>query len=223
MIATTTRKGTVPPGYWAVWVTFDDHNSTKPPKTYCYWAPPEWDVRMGDKLHVIVSERSAYKTVTVTELGIAPMGAEHKIALTHERVGDRNRGTNVGAAEDRILDAKAYRAPFRAMYEAQRKASNAREEAQRAIQQRIHESMAIPPKLLQPQPKETNVMIKIETYLNGKPIAAHTDEELFAAIRKTEAEIKGLSEISNKPKALKERMLTLQADIDALVKYMDER
>lgn len=74
-------------------------------------------------------------------------------------------------------------------------------------------------------PKETTVMINMETitYLNGKPIKQASDAEMFDAIRKTEAEIKGLTEIVNKPKALKERMLKLQADIDALVAYMDAR
>ena len=74
-------------------------------------------------------------------------------------------------------------------------------------------------------PKETTVMINMETitYLNGKPIKQATDAEMFEAIRQTEAEIKGLMGIETKPKALKERMLKLQADIDALVAYMDAR
>lgn len=110
---------------------------------------------------------------------------------------------------------------------------------QRNLQEQYYRAMAVPPGLLTPAKirtlvenhaitltqKEPKIMINMETitYLNGKPIQQATDAEMFEAIRKTEAEIKGLSEISNKPKALKDRMLKLQGDIDQLVKYMDAR
>lgn len=65
--------------------------------------------------------------------------------------------------------------------------------------------------------------LKTITFLNGKPFENCTDDELFAAIRKDEAEINELLKIENKPKALKDRIATLEAGIKKLVAMMDAR
>ena len=118
--------------------------------------------------------------------------------------------------------------------------------AARTLQQRMYEAMAVPPGLLTMHmfdfkntrtgrisgigpdqsniPKESTMIdIKTITFINGKPVEECTDDELFAAIRKDEAEIDDLLKIENKPKALKDRVTKLEAGIKALVAMMDAR
>lgn len=221
--ANSCYKGERPEGYGVAHVTFDENKSDK---LYAYWTPPGWDVHPGDKLLVMVSERSARKWTTVRSMeGLVPMGAEHKVAERHMPMPRERQLLKEMEAQRNVVDNDEW-AP-----------DMMDRDMQRNLQERYYRAMAVPPELLTPAKirtlvenhaitltqKEPTAMIKMETYLNGKLLSAHTDEELFAAIRKTEAEINSLRGIENKPKALKDRINTLQADIDGLVKYMDAR
>jgi hypothetical protein len=222
-------KGERPEGYGVAHVTFDENKSDK---LYAYWTPPGWDVHPGDKLLVMVSERSARKWTTVRSTeGLVPMGAEHKVAERHmpmprerQLLKEMEAQRNTAVTADDLMDFKP---------------DVMERDMHRNIQEQYYRAMAVPPGLLTPAKirtlidnhaitltqKEPKIMINMETitYLNGKPIKQASDAEMFEAIRQTEAEIKGLMGIDAKPKALKERMLKLQADIDALVAYMDAR
>lgn len=246
-IASTCRKGERPEGYGVAHVTFDE---SKNDKLYAYWVPPGWDVQPGDKLHVMVSEREARKWTTVRNVGgLMPMGAEHKIPLGHTFMPRERRllkEMDLSKLEERAIEAAGgivFHGDAKPLWDDRitelPRGDVMERDMHRNIQEQYYRAMAVPPGLLTPAKirtlvenhaitltqKEPKTMINMETitYLNGKPIKQATDAEMFDAIRKTEAEIKGLTEIVNKPKALKERMLKLQGDIDALVAYMDAR
>lgn len=222
-IASTCRKGERPEGYGVAHVTFDENKSDK---LYAYWTPRGWDVQPGDKLLVMVSERSARKWTTVRSTeGLVPMGAEHKVAERHMPMPLERQLLKEMEAQRNVVDNDEW-AP-----------DMMDRDMQRNLQERYYRAMAVPPELLTPAKirtlvenhaitltqKEPTAMIKMETYLNGKPISQCTDDEMFEAIRKTEAARNNLFAIENKPQALKERIKALQADIDGLVKYMDAR
>lgn len=80
-IASARRKGLCPSGHEVAAVTFDEHGS---PNTYHYWVPREWNVRPGNKLHVVVENRDTATVKRVTVQAVHPftafIGREHKCA-----------------------------------------------------------------------------------------------------------------------------------------------
>jgi hypothetical protein len=257
--ATTTRAGTMGDDHELVAVNF---NSS--PKHYYYWVPREWMVHVGDEL-LVCTPSTPRAVVRIVELGrpLAKQGWSHKKAMSiYRRHTDMLKPRSAADMDYSKLEPRVIGVDFEAFGDEnlflEIKTPHPRDRAMeqlRAYQQRLCESMAIPPGLLTSEKlheltkqmfehqgtatgratisnhslheniPRTPEMINMETitYLNGKPIKQATDAEMFEAIRQTEAEIKGLMGIENKPKALKERMLKLQADIDALVAYMDAR
>lgn len=221
MIAATTRKGRPPNGYEAACVTFDTHSASTPPKDYWYWVPHTWKVKPGDKLQVIVSERSGPKQVTVRDVCAAhclSVDAEHKTAAGHTPI---NRGQlhahGDATYEGIMLDTKT--AASRRDLEEHR--------------QRWLEAAVVPAHLIQAvyrdgepvaTPKEPTAMnIQNVTLINGNNIANMTDDQLFDIIAKEEAAIKALRAIENKPQKLKDKINKMQADIDALILLIDAR
>lgn len=212
MIASFDRKGEKPSGYIAVQVTFDTGFNTY--KLYTYWVPPDWPVQEGDKLEVYVAQSTGYKWTTIRNVGgLTPLGAEHKCATRYKAMPrDREIVKEMNAVcdakvkfKERIERLRAYREKFYVNGTATGRTSGTAPD-----QSNI--------------PKEsTMIEVKSVTYLNGKPFENCTDDELFAAIRKDEAEINDLLKIENKPKALKDRITKLEAGIKALVAMMDAR
>lgn len=73
-------------------------------------------------------------------------------------------------------------------------------------------------------PKEPTAMnIENQTLINGQNIKNLTDDQLFDLIAAEEAKIKALRAIENKPQKLKDRLNKMQADIDHLIRLIDER
>lgn len=73
-------------------------------------------------------------------------------------------------------------------------------------------------------PKEPTAMnIENQTLINGQNIKNLTDDQLFDLIADEEAKIKALRAIENKPQKLKDRLNKMQADIDHLIRLIDER
>lgn len=60
-------------------------------------------------------------------------------------------------------------------------------------------------------------------FIQGRPAADVSDDEIFGIIAKTEADIKGLEGINNKPKALLAKIEEMQEQIKQLVFYVDNR
>lgn len=65
--------------------------------------------------------------------------------------------------------------------------------------------------------------IETLTLIGGINAATVSDDSIFHRIAQLESEIETLSAIKTKPKKLEAKIKGLQADIQALVKYVDER
>lgn len=87
-----------------------------------------------------------------------------------------------------------------------------------------HTIALISPLQLDSIPKEPTAMnIENQTLINGQNIKNLTDDQLFDLIADEEAKIKALRAIENKPQKLKDRLNKMQADIDHLIRLIDER
>ena len=237
MIASSDHKGEKPSGYIAVQVTFD--TGFNPDKLYTYWVPSVWRVQPGDKLEVFVSHSTGHKWTTVRFVGgLTLRGAEHKCATRYKAMPLERKllkemdfskleerailhGMDAASGYDDTLFLEIKHAdPLKhamGQLEAYRQKFDFKGTATGRVAVSNHP-------LQDNIPKESTVIdIKNVTYLNGKPFENCTDDELFAAIRKDEAEINGLLKIENKPKALKDRVTKLEAGIKALVAMMDAR
>ena len=226
MIASSDHKGEKPSGYIAVQVTFDTGFNTD--KLYTYWVPSVWHVQPGDKLEVFVSHSTGHKWTTVRFVGgLTLRGAEHKCATRYmaadfskleERAILHGMDAASGYDDTLFLEIKPADPLKHAMgqLEAYRQKFDFKNTRTGRISGIGPDQSNIP--------KESTVIdIKNVTYLNGKPFENCTDDELFAAIRKDEAEINELLKIENKPKALKDRVTKLEAGIKKLVEMMDAR
>lgn len=82
-----------------------------------------------------------------------------------------------------------------------------------------HNSFAITPT------KESNMTIKIEkrTYINGSNATDYTDDMIFNKIAELEKEIDRLRAIKNPPRALKARIVELEAGVVGLGEIVDAR
>lgn len=232
------RKGLKPLGYVAARVTFDTGSNTD--KLYTYWVPSDWHVEPGDKLEVMVSERSAHKWTTVREVHTAGfVGHEYKCATRYkamprdreivkempadfskleERATLHGMGAASGYDDTLFLEIKPTD-PLKhtvGQLEAYRQKFDFKNIRTGRISGIGPDQSNIPK-------ENTMIDLKTVTFLNGKPFENCTDDELFVAIRKDEAEINELLKIENKPKALKDRVTKLEAGIKALVALMDAR
>lgn len=209
MIATAQRKGSRPFDHEAACVTFDDHTGPSTPKDYWYWVPGKWKVKTGDKLQVIVSERSAPKRVTVRSVCAAHcLSAEamHKVAAAHIPVDRRQ-------AADVIADMKVH---------ADESTSFDQMDVYRqAFANAIRTGRMSGAPFNSNIPKETTMKIETATFVNGQRVDQLTEDQLFDIIAKEEAAMKSLQSIVNKPQKLKDRINKMQADIDHLITLID--
>jgi hypothetical protein len=65
--------------------------------------------------------------------------------------------------------------------------------------------------------------VQVVPFIYGRDATVVTDEEIYKHIRKLEDDIAHYKSLKNQPKKLKARLESMQADIDALVKFVDER
>jgi len=65
--------------------------------------------------------------------------------------------------------------------------------------------------------------IEQRTLINGTNAADMSDKEIFKTIAKLESEVRVLEAVNTKPKKLVAAIAALQADIEAIVAYVDER
>ena len=65
--------------------------------------------------------------------------------------------------------------------------------------------------------------VEVRTFIYGKEAENVSDEVIFSTIQTLELEIKGYSEIKNKPVALKAKIKALEDNIANLVQFCDER
>lgn len=66
-------------------------------------------------------------------------------------------------------------------------------------------------------------LLETRVYVNGRLASDMTDEEIFAAIKKTEDKIAGYKDIVTKPEKLKAMVAKMQSDVTELAKYVDGR
>lgn len=65
--------------------------------------------------------------------------------------------------------------------------------------------------------------IEVKTFVKGTDAANLSDDQIFSVILSIEQEIEGLEKIQNKPETLKDKIKAMMIDVDALVKYVDNR
>lgn len=239
MIASTHRKGPCPPDHDVASVTFDNHNVNTPPKRYHYWVPKKWNAQPGDKLKVFVSERTELKTVTVRDMHFACEfdGCDHKLALSIARTAPKvtgfeppvtivmddwlkgewpNDGITDPKLSDRTADQMAY---YRQAFERVRRITEVPPELRGTTRTGRWAGAPLDSNI----PKDTAMEIQNQTLVNGRNIKDMTDDQLFDLIAAEEAKIKALRAIENKPQKLKDRINKMQADIETLIKLIDER
>lgn len=235
-LATPQRAGTMGDDCELVAVTFDSS-----PKHYYYWVPREWQVHVGDQL-VVCTPSTPRAIVRIVDLGRPPdkTGQFHKTARSiYRRHTDRNAPRTVAdmgfsKLEDRAtlhgMDASGYKDSLLADWKIEPNLYHHAKGQLEAYRQKLDFKETATGRTSGTAPDQSNIpkestMIEVKsvTYLNGKPFENCTDDELFAAIRKDEAEINDLLKIENKPKALKDRITKLEAGIKALVAMMDAR
>lgn len=79
---------------------------------------------------------------------------------------------------------------------------------------------------LTPTPTDTMTTIatiESRTLINGQNAADMSDKEVFKVIAKLESEMRTLESVVTKPKKLVAAIAALQADIEAVVAYVDAR
>lgn len=64
-------------------------------------------------------------------------------------------------------------------------------------------------------------LFEVKTYISGVESGSISDSDIYSAISGYEEKIQQLSAIKNKPKRLKDEIAAMQAEIDALVAYLD--
>lgn len=221
MIASTHRKGTCPPDHDVASVTFDNHSPNSPPKHYHYWVPKRWNTQPGDKLCVFVSEREAFKTVTVRDMHSACEfeGTEHKRAASITPLAPKRSPAGPPPPITFIRD-EAMIADMKIFAD-----EPAGFDQMAYYRQAFRDRMNTPPEraktLTSKEPTAMN--IENQTLVNGQNIKNLTDDQLFDLIAKEEAAIKALRAIENKPQKLKDRINKMQADIEHLIRLIDER
>lgn len=233
MTASTHRKGACPPDHDVASVTLDNHNPNTSPKRYHYWVPKRWNTQPGDKLRVFVSERKELKLVTVRDMHFACEfdGAEHKLALgLHRRAEPKVTGKK---PEIIVMDDWPTDPPSRitfvgadAMLADMKVLTDPRPgfDQMAYYRQAFRDRMNTPPERAKTlTPKDTAMEIQNQTLVNGRNIKDMTDDQLFDLIAAEEAKIKALRAIENKPQKLKDRINKMQADIETLIKLIDER
>ena len=213
MTATPTRAGTMTHDYEIAACKFANY-----PKHYHYWVPKAWNLQPGDVIKV--SAPSGFATV-VRSGEVSPTGA-HKLALgLHRRAKPKivmddwptdppSRITLVGK-EDMLADMKIF-------------ADGPMPDQLAYYRQAFRDRMNTPPEWAKTlTPKDTTMEIQNQTLVNGRNIKDMTDDQLFDLIAAEEAKIKALRAIENKPQKLKDRINKMQADIETLIKLIDER
>lgn len=219
MTATPTRAGTMTHDYEVAACKFANY-----PKHYHYWVPKAWNLQPGDVIKV--SAPSGFATV-VHSGEVIPTGA-HKLALgLHKRAEPKpivmdewptdppSRITLVGK-EDMIADMKVFTdgpMPDQMAYYRQAFAATGTTRTGRWAGAPLDSNI----------PKDTTMEIQNQTLVNGRNIKDMTDDQLFDLIAAEEAKIKALRAIENKPQKLKDRINKMQADIETLIKLIDER
>lgn len=222
MIASTHRKGTCPPDHDVASVTFDNRSPNSPPKRYHYWVPKKWNTQPGDKLRVFVTEREALKTVTVRDMHSACEfdGTEHKLAASITPLAPKRSRVPKPAEPITFIGDEAVIADMKVLAD-----KPACFDQMAYYQQAFRDRMNTPPERAKTlTPKEPTAMnIENQTLVNGRNIKDMTDDQLFDLIAKEEAAIKALRAIENKPQKLKDRINKMQADIEHLIRLIDER
>ena len=73
------------------------------------------------------------------------------------------------------------------------------------------------------QEKQVKIVIETKTFINGSDVAALTNDQLFKFISDIENEVKRLSAIEHKPKALQAQINALNCGIIDIVEICDAR
>lgn len=81
----------------------------------------------------------------------------------------------------------------------------------------------LPKETIMPTNQSVVSLVSNVTFIGDKPATNFTDAEIFNMIANREQKIETLNKIQNKPKKLTQAIEAIQADIDALVKLVDER
>lgn len=72
-------------------------------------------------------------------------------------------------------------------------------------------------------PKEPPVFFSTQTLLNGADISKMSNDQIYAAIAAKKAQIDALAKIEPKPARLVKEIDAATADLNALVKYLDDQ
>lgn len=217
-MTSTHRKGPCPPDHDAAAVLFDDHSGNPASrKAYIYWVPKHWNVQPGDKLKVFVSEREELKSVTVQEMHPGSMlrGCEHKLAVSCQR--------NPGVVMDEWPTDPPPAMTSTPVWDDMKTPTARDMRDQMAYYMQGFRPSQLPKFPCPYATKETIMEIQHQTLVNGRNIKDMTDDQLFDLIADEEAKIKALRAIENKPQKLKDRINKMQADIEHLIKLIDER
>lgn len=212
--ATSTLAGTMPHDHEVAAVRFGCY-----PKTYYYWVPKAWKVQPGDVLKV--SAPSGFATVVHSGQRI---GTSHKLALgLHKRAEpkiDMDEWPTEPPPPITFIRDEAMIADMKLFAD-----EPAGFDQMAYYRQAFRDYMNPPPERAKTlTPKEPTAMnIENQTLVNGQNIKNLTDDQLFDLIAKEEAAIKALRAIENKPQKLKDRINKMQADIEHLIKLIDER